>query len=198
MIRNIVFDMVGVVMVFDRDGYYRQRAVSPADQRLLEREVFRSLEFAMGDRGAISEEDAITSICGRVPERLHGVVADLIYRRHDILPVPGMPALLSRLKAAGYRLYLLTNISVAIHRFRDAIPGIALFDDTMASCDVHLVKPDPAIFRLACGRFGIDPAESAFIDDSSFNAEAARHVGMRAFVFNGDADEVQKWIASLA
>ena len=198
MIRNIVFDMVGVVMTFDRDGYYRQNGVSEEDQSLLEREVFRSLEFAMGDRGTISEEDAVASICTRVPRRLHGVVADLIYRRHDILPVPGMQALLSDLKARGLALYLLSNISEAFHRFHADIPGIELFDDVLVSCDAHLVKPDPAIFRKAYRQFGIDPAESAFIDDSSFNAEAAQHTGMRAFVFHGDVGAARRWLESLS
>ena len=66
MIKNIVFDMVGVVMTFDRDGYYRRMGVGDDDQRLLEREVFRSLEFARGDRGTIAEAEAVASICARV------------------------------------------------------------------------------------------------------------------------------------
>ena len=195
MIRNIIFDLFGVIARFDTEGYYALHGIPPSDQAILQREVFRSLEFAMGDRGTISEEAAADAICARLPDRLHEAVRDFIYRRNRaLLPIPGMEALLQRLKGHGCRLFLLSNTSRAFHRFRARIPGIALFDGVLISADAGLVKPDPAIFRLACERFGILPCESAFIDDSPMNAEAAQYVGMKACVFNGDVEKLEQWL----
>ena len=195
MIRNVIFDLFGVITRFDTEGYYALHGISPSDQAILQREVFRSLEFAMGDRGTISEEAAADAICARLPDRLHEAVRDFIYRRNRaLLPIPGMEALLQRLKGHGCRLFLLSNTSRAFHRFRARIPGIALFDGVLISADAGLVKPDPAIFRLACERFGILPCESAFIDDSPMNAEAAQYVGMKACVFNGDVEKLEQWL----
>ena len=192
MIGSILFDMVGVLMRFDTEGYYRIHGIAPAERAIIQREVFRSLEWAMLDRGTISEEDAAAAVCERMPERLHAAARDIVYRRNRaILPVPGMVELLADLKEAGFRLYLLSNTSVAYHRFRSEIPGIRYFDDTLISADVGLVKPDPEIFQLACRRFEITPSESAFIDDTPINAEAAHYVGMRAFVFNDDVDDLR-------
>ena len=194
-IRNIIFDLFGVIARFDTEGYYTVHGISPSDQQILQREVFRSLEFAMGDRGTISEEEAVDAICARVPEHLHEAVCDFIYRQNRaILPIPGMEELLHCLKGQGHHLFLLSNTSKAFHRFRAGIPGIELFDDTLISADVGLVKPDPTIFRLACEQFGIKPHESAFIDDAPINAEAAQYVGMKAYVFNGDVAELGKWL----
>ena len=193
--RNIIFDLFGVLVRFDTEGYYALHGISPSDQQILQREVFRSLEFAMGDRGAITDEEAVAAICARVPDRLHEAVHDFIYRQnHALVPIPGMEGLLQGLKRDGRRLFLLSNTSKAFHRFRSKIPGIELFDDTMISADVGLVKPDPAIFRLACEQFGIVPSESAFIDDTPINAEAAQYVGMKAYVFNGDVEELEHWL----
>lgn len=198
-IHNIIFDMVGVLMRFDTEGYYRTYGISAGDRELLRQEVFRSLEWAMQDRGTISDEEAISAICMRLPTHLHGVVRDFICRENrDILPVPGMEALLCDLKVAGFRLYLLSNTSTAFHRFRSRIPGIQLFDDELVSADVGLVKPDPAIFRLACERFGVEPEESVFIDDTPINAEAAQHIGMTAFVFHDDVGELREWLTDLS
>ena len=58
MTKNIIFDLFGVIARFDTEGYYTFHGISPSDQQILQREVFRSLEFAMGDRGTISEEEA--------------------------------------------------------------------------------------------------------------------------------------------
>lgn len=149
----------------------------------------------MQDRGAISEREAIDHICDRVPIRLHETVRDFICRQNRaIIPVSGMEGLLCSLKSAGKKLYLLSNTSKAFHRFRTRIPGIELFNGTLISADVGLVKPDPVIFRLACEQFGIKPHESAFIDDAPINAEAAQCAGMRAYVFHGDVDELGKWL----
>ncbi|MBQ6346051.1 MAG: HAD family phosphatase [Clostridia bacterium] len=198
MIKNIIFDLFGVIARFDTEGYYARHGISPGDQMILQREVFRSLEFAMGDRGAISEEAAIGAICARIPGRLHEAVSDFIHRQNRaLLPIPGMEDLLQRLKDRGHRLFLLSNTSRAFHRFQADIPGIALFDGTLISADVGLVKPDPAIFRLACRQFGILPSESAFVDDTPINAEAAQYVGMKACVFNGDVKKLEQWLIEL-
>lgn len=195
MIRNIIFDLFGVIARFDTEGYYALHGISPSDQAILQREVFRSLEFAMGDRGTISEEASADAICARIPDRLHEAVRDFIYRRNRaLLPISGMEALLQRLKGHGCRLFLLSNTSRAFHRFRARIPGIALFDGVLISADTGLMKPDPAIFRLACEQFGILPCESAFIDDTPMNAEAAQYVGMKACVFNGDVEKLEQWL----
>lgn len=187
MIENIVFDLVGVLMRFDTEGYYRAHNLSDEDRGIIRREVFRSLEWAMQDRGTIAEADAAMAICARVPAHLHSVVKDFIYRRNRaILPVDGMEKLLGDLKHAGYHLYLLSNTSEAYLRFLPKVQGIGCFDDTLISADVGLVKPDPEIFRLACARFDIEPSESAFIDDTPINVEAAQYIGMRGFVFNDD------------
>ena len=197
-IRNIIFDLFGVIARFDTEGYYTVHGISPSDQQILQREVFRSLEFAMGDRGTISEEEAVDAICARVPEHLHEAVCDFIYRQNrTILPIPGMEALLQCLKDHGHYLFLLTNTSKAFHRIRARIPGIALFDGTLISADVGLVKPDPAIFHLACRQFGILPSESAFVDDTPINAETAQYVGMKACVFNGDVENLEQWLIEL-
>ena len=193
MIKNAVFDLVGVLMRFDTEGYCAARGISDGDRALLNREVFRSLEWAMQDRGTISEADAARAICARLPARLHQAAEDFVCRRNRaILPIPGMEALLGDLKSAGLRLFLLSNTTAAYPRFRAQVPGIRYFDGELISADVGLVKPDPELFRLAFRRFGSAPGESVFIDDTPINAEAALHVGMRAFVFNGDAGELRQ------
>ena len=198
MIKNIIFDLFGVIARFDTEGYYARHGISPGDQMILQREVFRSLEFAMGDRGTITDEEAVAAICARVPDRLHEAVHDFIYRQnHALVPIPGMENQLQRLKGRGHRLLLLSNTSRAFHRFRADIPGIALFDGTLISADVGLVKPDPAIFHLACRQFGILPSESAFVDDTPINAETAQYVGMKACVFNGDVENLEQWLIEL-
>ncbi len=198
MIRNIIFDMVGVILRFDTEGYYREHGLTEEDRRIIKREVFGSLEWARQDRGTITDEEAIGAICARTPERLHSTVRDFIRRENRaILPTEGMETLLAELKEHGYRLFLLSNTCTRQHVFWPLVPESRFFEDTLISADVGLVKPQPEIFDLACTQFGVDPAETAYIDDSPMNAEAAYYVGMHAFVFHDDMTRLRAWLESL-
>lgn len=57
MIKNIIFDMVGVVIRFDTEKYYSDHEIDMTDRELLKKEVFGSLEWARQDRGTISDDD---------------------------------------------------------------------------------------------------------------------------------------------
>ena len=56
--------------------------------------------------------------------------------------------IMRKLKAAGYRLYYLTNIPTDVMDELRQREWFSLFDGGIASCDVHLCKPEPEIPRL--------------------------------------------------
>jgi 2-haloacid dehalogenase len=102
-------------------------------------------------------------------------------------PVPGMPQLVEDLDAAGVPLFAITHVSGEFwppFRAREA----AVFDrfrDIVVSGDERLVKPDPAIFRLALERFGLAPDDAVFVDDVPANVAAAAQLGIHAILFRG-------------
>ena len=55
MIRNIIFDMVGVLMRFDTESYIEEHHLSEADVAILRKEVFRSLEWIDGMRELLQD-----------------------------------------------------------------------------------------------------------------------------------------------
>jgi HAD superfamily hydrolase (TIGR01549 family) len=58
-----------------------------------------------------------------------------------------------------------------------------LFDDMVISSVVGMIKPDPAIYRLACSRLAVLPEQTLFIDDNRANVESARQVGLQALQY---------------
>ena len=195
MVKNIVFDMGGVLIRFDRDLFISRLHLQREDGDLLKREVFLSLEWARMDRGTMDEAEAARAICERLPERLREAARQLVFSWDDpILPVEGMEELLRQLKEGGYRLFLLSNASVRQHEYWTSVPGHQYFEDTLISADTGLVKPQPEFYTLACRRFGIAPEESLFIDDLPLNAEGAFFTGMRPIVFHGDTGGLREAI----
>src|SRR5262245_5477788 len=69
------------------------------------------------------------------------------------------------LRAAGYRVGLLTNtVREWGDAWRSTIP-MDLFHDVIDSSEVGLRKPDVAIYALACTRLGVDADACIFLDD---------------------------------
>lgn len=187
MIRNVVFDMGGVLIEFDREYFIRRLGVAAEDERMLMNEVFRSLEWARLDRGTITEADAAAAMCGRLPQRLHAAVAELVYRWDEpIRPMEGMADLAKELKDGGYGVYLLSNATLRQRVYWPCIPASPFFDGTLISAEEKLVKPQPEIYRLLCDRFGLTPSECFMVDDMPQNIEGAFEAGMAGFVFNDD------------
>jgi len=99
--------------------------------------------------------------------------------------MPGMTDLVADLDAAGVPLYAITNFSGEFwppFRAREAA-FFAPFRDVVVSGDEKMMKPDPAIYRLALDRFGLRADEAVFVDDVQANVDGARGVGMYALLF---------------
>jgi putative hydrolase of the HAD superfamily len=163
-------------------------APDEAAARVLAAQVFESFtpdsDWAHFDLGLVDEETLATRIGARI-----GASAAEVRRIVDAIPAHLQPqadtvALLQRLKAAGHRLYYLSNMPrpYADHLER-ANPFIADFADGIFSGRVGLMKPHDAIFALAVQRFGLDPAHTLFIDDHAGNVQAARRLGWQALQF---------------
>lgn len=188
MIKNIVFDMGGVLIDFDAARYTARFVPDPADHELIRRELFRSVEWVRMDRGTITDEEVAAAVCARLPERLHQAVQDILDNWHqDIPPMDGVYDLVRELKEeGGYPIYLLSNTCSRFHDFRKNIPALRFFDGEFVSCDFHLVKPEPGIYLRFLEYFHLRPEECVFIDDDPRNIEAAIRCGMGGVIYHGD------------
>ena len=186
MIKNIVFDMGGVLINFDAARYTARFVQDPADYELIQRELFRSVEWIQMDRGSITDEEAVKAVCSRLPERLHQAVRDILDNWHrDIPPLDGIYELVEELKGKGYGIYLLSNTCSRFHSFRENIPTLRFFDGEFISADCHLVKPEPGIYQQFLETFSLDGAECVFIDDVPLNVEGAVRCGINGIVYHG-------------
>ncbi len=189
--------MGGVLIRFDREYFIRRLGVQAEDEAILMNEVFCSLEWARMDRGSLTEEEAVKSVCARLPERLHPAAEKLITMwERPILAIDGMYELVKELKSNGYKVFLLSNTSVRQHEYWPRIPGSELFDGKLISSDVRLVKPQPEIYHLFCETFHVPAEECFFIDDSPQNIEGAFEAGIRGFIFHGDVNPLRAALRS--
>ena len=99
-------------------------------------------------------------------------------------PVPGSLEIVAELDEAGVPLYAITNFGAEFWAgFAPHEPVFERFRDIVVSGEERLVKPDPAIYRLAERRFGHAPSTMLFVDDMPANVETAQRCGWHAHRF---------------
>jgi len=193
MIRNIIFDMGGVLLDYDPPRLIRRLSVSEEDAALLLREVFYSVEWFRLDHGTISQEDAAAAMKARLPSRLHGAVEQLlVWWELEVLPVEGMAELLAELKKLGYGLYLLSNATLRQPEYFDRLPGSECFDGRFVSAFYQQLKPQYEIYETMLREFSLRAEECFFVDDSAANVEGAYCVGIAGAVFTGDMARLRR------
>lgn len=193
MLKNIIFDMGNVLLRFDRELFMDVWGVAEEDKELLRRVVFSSTDWVKLDWGTHDEEEAVERMCRRLPERLHAVTRQLVMHWDEpIRPIAGMEALVRELKEKGYRLYLLSNASHRQHAYWPRVPGSELFEGTVISADLGVIKPDSAIYEALYTKFDLKPEECLFIDDSPYNIEGGLRTGMDGIIYFGDTPALRE------
>jgi putative hydrolase of the HAD superfamily len=188
---NVVFDFGGVLLRWVPHEVVSQvlpaRTPSAEAAHALVADFFQNFtgDWQAFDRGTIEPDPLARRIAERTGLALDEAQAVIDAIPHALVPVPGTVALLERLHAAGRPLYYLSNMPAPFADHLEANrPFMGLFRQGVFSARVKLVKPERAIFDHAVAAFGIDPANSLFIDDFEHNVEAARAAGWQALHFS--------------
>jgi HAD superfamily hydrolase (TIGR01509 family) len=92
--------------------------------------------------------------------------------------------LIADLKRAGYRLFVLSNMSREFIDFLRQQPVYENFEGEVISCEEGVVKPMPEIYDILLDRYNLVPEQTLFIDDREENVEAAQKKGIATFNFN--------------
>lgn len=189
MIRNLLFDMGGVLLDFDPRKFVARAGLDAADSTILLNEIFQSAEWVSLDRGSMSEEEAFASMCTRIPPRLRDA-ARAVFDGWDKprLQLEGAPEVVHALSERGYGLYLFSNAGRRHAEYWPDLPVSRYFGDRLMVSAWHgILKPDPAFYETGLKLFGLDRRECLFIDDNPINVEAALRLGLDGVVYHGDA-----------
>jgi putative hydrolase of the HAD superfamily len=184
MIRNVVFDLGGVLITWRPqeiiDAFYTNAALRAA----LREHVFDHADWFEMDRGTLDELALVPRFAGRMGRSESEMAALLDRVRDSLLPMPASIELATRLRARGLKLYALSNISPRMFgHLESRYDFFELFEGIVTSGAINLMKPDPQIYQHLVQRFAIAAAETVFIDDMPRNVESARRLGIAAIQF---------------
>lgn len=101
-------------------------------------------------------------------------------------PIKKVHSLISGLAAVNFPIGLFTNVYLGIFDkalSSGAIPNVA-YSALIKSCDVRLVKPEAAIYKLAQQKTGKDANKILFIDDKPDFLKPAQDLGWQTVLFD--------------
>src|ERR1051325_5018682 len=106
-------------------------------------------------------------------------------------PFPEVPAMLDRLKRAGFRLAILSNGNPEMLDPMVAASGLAdRFEAVLSVDDAKVFKVDPRTYALVEQRLGVKPAKVCFLSSNCWDAHGGAHFGFTVvWVNRGGAPE---------
>jgi putative hydrolase of the HAD superfamily len=187
---NVVFDFGAVLFAWQprqlTREYFPDHATTDDATATLAQSIFSHPDWLAFDAGLASMHTTVERIQRRTDLpicQLRNLVNDIGER---LAPIPNSIQVLRDLRdqrdaGQDIQLFYLSNMPEPYARtLEQKHDFLKWFNDGIFSADVRLAKPDPAIFDLCTQRFGLQGADTVFIDDHLPNIVAARAHGWRA------------------
>ncbi|MDE6010430.1 MAG: HAD family phosphatase [Muribaculaceae bacterium] len=194
-VRNIVFDLGGVVIDLRRDAAVealQALGMKNADSVL---GLYRQEEPFLGiETGRLHAGEFFELVRLSCPGATDVQITEAFNRFLTGIPVERLQRL-RELRAKGIGVYALSNTNpimynswIAEHFRQEGLSINDYFDGIVASFQELCCKPDLRIFRTLLTRYGLKGDETLMLDDSAANCDGARHAGMIAIQVGKDSD----------
>jgi putative hydrolase of the HAD superfamily len=194
LIKNLVFDMGGVLVDVHREEAVRQfRALGVTDADRLIDSYHHNGIFLDIESGAIDVETFCRLLCEHAGKDIPHEAIERAWKSIISGPEAYKLDFLLELRRT-YKLFLLSNnnpILMDWARSPAFSPGghpiTFYFDKLYISYEMKCVKPGRAIFEAMIRDSGISPAESLYVEDSLPNLQTAKTLGFQTcLVKNGE------------
>lgn len=187
-IRNIIFDMGGVLIQWRPQKIADEFSPDPQVRQILTERVFGDNLWKQWDRGEINLEDVKQGIMARTGFRYEQAdhLMALVLDSLDLIQ-PSL-ALLQELHTRGYHPYCLSNMPREHYEIlKERLPVWQYFKGEVISGMVGIAKPDAAIFQHLLDKYQLTPETCLFLDDFPQNVEAAQALGINGFIYTDAA-----------
>ncbi len=186
MIKNIIFDLGGVIIDLDISATLKQLA-QLLDKSIEELNGFYEAEqFLQYEKGLLSNDDfrnGIRQLTTRtlpnheIDKAWNGMLLDLPAKRLELV---------SHL-ASDHQLLVLSNTNgIHVKKFNEFLKANTgkddlnhFFDAVYFSHEIKMRKPDAEIYEFVLEENNLNPEETLFLDDNKTNLEAAEKLGIK-------------------
>ncbi len=180
-VKNLIFDIGNVLIGFRPEEMLKEYGMSEEKQKEFAEKIFMDEIWKEFDLENIPYQAVVDRYVEKYPELKEEIA--WVFSHTELMPIyrPRVWEKLHLLKEDGYHIYLLTNYSSELMKSHLTLADFWKdIDGMVASYQLHVVKPDPVIYRTLLEKYQLKAEECVFFDDMASNVEGAKAVGIEA------------------
>ena len=185
MIRNVIFDVGDVLVKTNVREAISAHGYDVAMTDHIMQATYDSPLWKELDRGIWFYSDVIAQFCASAPDLTEQIKAVFRNTSGFIIKHSDTDEWIQMQQKKALRVFCLSNMphKVCCDCGKE-LNFLQYTDGFLFSCNVGLLKPDPAFYRLMLRDYRLQPEECIFVDDHAENVEAAEKLGINGIVFS--------------
>ncbi len=185
MIKNIVFDLGGVLIDFRPEIYLEHIGFSEEDITLFTKIVFYGEEWNEYNSFKFNANQTKEKLIQRYPQYTDKIkeIFDNINYKYILFEMKDTSSYLKELKDKGYNIYLLSDLSIDSYNYNKKFKFFNYIKGGVYSFEIGTTKPDKNNYKILLERYNLIPEETIFIDDRLNNVEVANSLGIYGIQF---------------
>ncbi len=184
MIKNVIFDIGGVLVDWDPDRSFRECGADDAAIQKIREKMFAPGVWLEEDLSIMQEEE----LSAFLKEKCEGYEREIEYLRNNfhtsVCQYPDTKEWIDHVHERGRKVYILSNFGK--HCFEQVIDThmdfLQMTDGAVISYREHKVKPDDDIYETLLDRYALKAKECVFLDDLKDNLVTAERLGFKTIL----------------
>lgn len=192
--KAIIFDFYGtLIKVCKKTNPYLYMLSTAKNDTIPHKKIINEV---ITDDWTLDELIALMDLSMEDEEKKH--FSSLLKTEIDsVVPLKGVYTALTKLSDKGYKLYLLSNLSVPYKEPFYSLNFDAYFDKAFFSCDEHDRKPNPSFFQKVLNYSKLEKEDVVMIGDSVFSdINSAKDFGID-HIYRGQDDDLTELVKHL-
>ncbi|MBQ8451610.1 MAG: HAD family phosphatase [Clostridia bacterium] len=195
MIKNVIFDIGGVIVHFKKETYFDYFNLGPREKRSLTKTIFSPTweKLSTGKIGTIDFKRYALNAKPKYAATIRKVL-DKNNLKYMIPVNKTTMSYIQLIRSRGLKTYVLSDIEPnTIWYVENEIPNFKeSFDGISYSCRTGMLKRKGKVFDYILKRFHLNPEETLFIDDKEKNLVQAQLRKIKTYKFIDDGKDFEK------
>lgn len=185
MIKNIVFDLGGVLIDFKPETYLAHIGYTEEDVKLFKKVVFWGKEWNEYNSSKADAKQTEQKLIQNYPQYTDKIreIFDNINYEYILFEMKETSNYLKELKDKGYNIYILSDLSIDSYNYNKQFKFFDYINGGIYSFEIGTTKPNENNYKTLLERYNLIPEETIFIDDNLNNVEAANNFGIHGIQF---------------
>lgn len=185
MIKNIVFDIGGVLVDYLPKRYLKHIGLSDKEAELFNNIIFWGKEWFEYNSDKIDVNEMKEILLKNYPQyanKIDKIITNIDYN-YILFEKYDTAQYLKQLKNEGYKIYLLSDLSIDSYNFNKKFDFFNYIDGGVYSFEVGSTKPNEINYKTLLNKYSLIPNETIFIDDNINNINAGNKLGIIGILF---------------